>query len=548
MKNKKILLYSVAISLIAHVLFFAGSSTVKMQGVYSILDRSKRFFNIKSVEQELPSVKQVKKRGVTYADALKFESPRYSESLKSADLDKEREKKNLEARKEEMQDPIKAGKIEELDKLPLDETNAVKDARERQTRKELVELADLGGKEGYVSPRELQKEIELPEYFFDKMPGFTPEMMQDIDAVRKGIASQYSAKGTTSAVKRQADFTDLNEYLICGLATYTDPQDGKKYYRVSIRAGKDADSLPRIPKEIVFMADCSLSIQPERLDAFKNGLSYALNHLHPDDAFNVMAFKERIMWFRPQSVKPTKANINEALQFVGRLTAGEGTDAYKALYECIKVKENMIPSYIVLFSDGRPTYGVTNSRRIINEISNINQGKRPIFAFSGGLRVNRYFLDFISYKNRGWTEYATRTHYIPKQIAMMYEKIKDPILLNLRYRVSGLDPDQIFPKSLPDFYRNAEFTLYGMYEDESEFSLQLLGEAGDDEVNEFIVVGNLEEARQGDKDISRNWAFNKIYYLIGHLDGKDNKKTIDEINSLCNKFSITTPYSEGIKE
>jgi len=120
--------------------------------------------------------------------------------------------------------------------------------------------------------------------------------------------------------------------------------------------------------------------------------------------------------------------------------------------------------------------------------------------------------------------------------------------LQLRYNVSGLNEDDIFPRSLPDFYRNAEFTLYGTYKDENEFSLQLLGDTHE-ETNEFTVIGSLSDARVGDKDIARNWAFNKIYYLIGLMEyQKDNARILEEINRLCDKFGIQTPYTEGIEE
>jgi hypothetical protein len=82
----------------------------------------------------------------------------------------------------------------------------------------------------------------------------------------------------------------------------------------------------------------------------------------------------------------------------------------------------------------------------------------------------------------------------------MYDKIKDPMLLNLRYRVSNVDYTNIFPKSLPDFFKNAEFVLYGKYEDENKFSLQLLGDVND-QTNEFIVLGSLKDAKEGGKDI-----------------------------------------------
>ena len=264
------------------------------------------------------------------------------------------------------------------------------------------------------------------------------------------------------------------------------------------------------------------------------------------DYFNIGAFKRKILWFRPHSVRSDKSSIKAAKAFVDRLIVKQKTNAYNAFYQSIKIKKTIDPSYIIFFSDGRPTEGETNALKIVSEISHLNKGERPIFAVSGGMGVNRYFLDFIAYKNRGWAEYTNRTHMIEKQIVALYNKIMSPLLLHLRYHISGLDESQVYPKALPDFFRNAEFSLYGKYTDENKFSLQLLGDLKNEE-NEFIVVGNLDKAAKGGEDIARNWAFNKIYYLIGLLEyGQENDEIKKEINRLCTKFNIRTPYTENI--
>ncbi|MCA9399165.1 MAG: hypothetical protein KC618_05420, partial [Candidatus Omnitrophica bacterium] len=264
--------------------------------------------------------------------------------------------------------------------------------------------------------------------------------------------------------------------------------------------------------------------------------------------FNILAFRDEITRFKPNSVSPNQNTITQAVRFVENLTAGAKTDTYNALNESIKTKIVQTPSYIILLSDGRSTEGVTDSTKIINEISTYNNGRRSIFAFSGGLRVNRYLLDFISYKNRGWTEYAYRTHLIDEHLTSMYEKIKDPIFLNLRYRSNGLNTGEMFPKILPDFFRNAEFTLYGIYDEQDQFVLQLLADFKG-KTKEFIMQGKLQSAPQGSEDIAKNWAFNKIYYLISSLEhDKKNDAIIKQIRELSEKFNIDTPYSGDIAD
>jgi len=533
MRAKKAVAYSIVFSFGAHIAF----------GAYNVIAKTKIFFNLKTVKQDIVVKKPVKKRGTTYAQAFKFETPVDIQSV-STGLDKEQLKKaEMKSREEEIAEPLSARDLKTPDEVE-EKYTTIEEGEKRETRENL--LGSL-----ILTDNEAAQSIDIAaisEDFKEKMPGFTPELTGGIlDSIKGKVIATFGKKNV-AVISRQRKFSNLKEYLLCDIATYEDPEDGQRYFRIGIRAGPNASEMDRMPKEIVFLIDCSLSIQRERLEEFKKGILFCLSHLNPDDLFNIIAFKQKMIWFRSESVKPNRAVIKDAIKFVDRLTAGETTDTYMALYESLKQPEGMIPSYLILFSDGRPTFGITNSRQIITQISQMNRGRRPIFAFSGGLRVNRYFLDFISYKNRGWTEYADRTHLIDKYLSRMYEKIKDPILLQLRYNVSGLNEDDIFPRSLPDFYRNAEFTLYGTYKDENEFSLQLLGDTHE-ETNEFTVIGSLSDARVGDKDIARNWAFNKIYYLIGLMEyQKDNARILEEINRLCDKFGIQTPYTEGIEE
>lgn len=548
-RKKRIFFNSLGISIFIHVILLLISFTIIVPGMANIIEKSGLMFNLKSVKEK-PFIKTAVKKKVSYLHTLKFESPALpKKGYKSLDIESEASaKEGFDKEERKISKPVSAQKPKELDGIEnVGSLERLDQKTERKTRKEIIEVGK-GLSDNAIMPEDIISEAEFSEDFVDRMPGVTPEPAGGFaQKLKEGVLTKFGI-GDTSPIKRKGAFSELEELLVYSITTYEDPADGKKYYKIAVQAGKDVDKLKRMPKEMLFVIDCSLSIQKERLEQSKQGLLYCLKHLNPEDVFNMMAFKERTIWFKPNSVKPEPQIIKEAMNFIETLTAGEATDTYKALLEAIKGKPSINPSYIIMFSDGRPTYGVTDSRKIINEISKTNNGAIPIFVLSGGQRVNRYLLDFISYKNRGWAEYAQRSHYIAKNIAKMYEKIKDPVFLNMRYRVNGLDENEIFPKMLPDFFRHAELNLYGEYENEEDFSFQLLGDIGD-EINEFIIIDSFKNTGKGDKNIAREWALNKIYYLIGRLESDStNKEVLEEISGLCNKFGIKTPYLEDIEK
>lgn len=412
----------------------------------------------------------------------------------------------------------------------------------RTLRKTLVPAITVRDSPATVTAAAASPGADVPELFKERMPGFTPSAVSNA-AYRVASGDRYRGDHPfRPLVGRRSSVGDLKEYLVSRLLTYQDPKTGERYFQMIIRTGKDATGLKARPKEIVFLVDCSNSIQKERLAGFQKGLMTALRRLNPGDRFNLVAFRDGIVRFREKSVELSPANIRLADKFLQKLVVGKRTDTYNALYKAIDVRTPFSPSYVMILSDGRPTQGIVDSGKLIRQISQANDGRVSIFAFSGGVWVNRYLLDFIAYKNRGWSEYSSREHLIGESFTKMYEKIRNPILVNTRFHVSGVKDTEVFPKMLPDLFRDAEFTLYGRYEAGDPLVLQLLGDM-EGKTHEFLVEVNWDEAEAGNETIARNWAFNKIYYLIGLLQNEqDSSQSLQTIRDLSTRFKIQTPY------
>ena len=375
------------------------------------------------------------------------------------------------------------------------------------------------------------------------MPGFTP-----------GTSSRY---GTTSGsalgqgLGEKAGglgrFERLDQFLDIEVLTFEESGDDQKYFVIKICAKPGAQARKVQPKEMLLTMDASVSISVDRLEEFKRGIRYCLENLNKGDTFNIIAFKDRVSFFMPHSVAATPDTIKRAEKFVSELTASERTDVYAVFDKIVKLPLDRKPSNVMLITDGRPTAGVVDSRELINSVTRINGKARPIFAFSGGAKVNRYLLDFAAYQNRAWSEFVKKTPDIDKGLARFYDKLKDPLFLNLRYRLNAVSEENVFPKALPDFYKGAEFTLYGTYHNDNDFSIQLLGDS-DGATKELIFKRALKNATKGGAEIRQAWAFNKIYALISQLTEQGSSPALlSEIRDLSKRYGIATPYSPEIE-
>lgn len=544
MRKKQVVIVSILISALAHGVFLTASYFVWVPGASEGISATERLFEIKAVDvPSHPVTRQVISKG--YIQSLKFEKP--AEGIEEKITHHLMEPAFLEAPEPAVVTKESVALAErnlEPPEMPLPELKEAIHVGKRPvlTKERLLSPDLLRSAEG---PRPESSFLRIPKEFAEQMPSFTPARATPETA--RPLSERESFKKLPGPVGEEAfspnpAYEPLDAFLNANLLTYRDPADGQGYFQLAIYPSPRAKELEVMPKEIIFLVDASLSIQKKRLHAFKEGIKYALNLLNPDDRFNVYVFRDKILPFAQQSVLPNDSTLLAAMRFLDHLYPTHTTDIYSALYQTIEHPPSLSPSYIVLLSDGNPTRGVVSSARLIAELTRKNGRKRPIFAFSGGPRINRFLLDFLVYPNRGWTEYARDNSQIQERFKEFYDKIRNPVLVNVRYQVTPLKADEVYPKNLPDFYRDAVFTLYGRFRDEKLLAIRILGELGKT-TKEFIFSGDLTQAAKGSRDIARFWAFNKVYHLISQQILKGASAADKQlIRELIDRFDLEIPY------
>ena len=103
---------------------------------------------------------------------------------------------------------------------------------------------------------------------------------------------------------------------------------------------------------------------------------------------------------------------------------------------------------------------------------------------------------------------------------------------------------EVYPKVIPDFFRGRVVTVYGRFDPakDKEFSMRLSGLAGARK-KEVIFRADLRKAGAGDENVARNWAFDKIYHLIGEMCRVGEKpELLNEVRELSRKYKIKTSY------
>lgn len=548
-RTRKAIIIAVVGSLAAHSAFVAYSHFCYMRGIGNVMDETRNIFHLGKVEKtpavvqlkgdtskpSIPTIKmthQAVEEGAAAAQKMAVSEPDKNAALdkKTRIMEKESSPEDLLPLKEnfDAKDMLKteaeeakrkaAPAVRSLAEQLIDERGLDSDTA-RDAQKKLSGEADK-------EDRSLQyayKDIAQPSQTGVFQPG-DKEMLSSMGALQVG------------------KYDEIDRHLEITLRTYEDPATGEKYFELGIGA-REGSPLKVMPKEIIFLVDSSKSMTEQKLAYIRETIVNALNEFNPGDKFNVIAFRGDVLMFRERSVEANPENVRQAQAFVRGLEAVGQTDVANALMDITRRIVTSYPSYILLVSDGRPTTGIVDSRLIIQEITRQNNQERPIFCFGGGRRVNRYLLEFISYQNRAWSRFASDSSEIAREFPMLYRQIKDPVLLNVRYRLNNLNFADTYPKFLPDFYKGSRFTVYGRYNKEDVFSMQLLGEI-DGSTKELIFKASLKEAEKGGEEIAKGWAFRKIYYLISRetMGIGDQAELRAEVEETSRRYGIITPY------
>ena len=119
----------------------------------------------------------------------------------------------------------------------------------------------------------------------------------------------------------------------------------------------------------------------------------------------------------------------------------------------------------MLVTDGKPTIGETDEEELLRIITRSNRGQLRIFPVAIGSDINTHLLDKLSEQTRTFRTYIAAGENIENGIARFYDKIRSPVLSDIRLTFSGsVRAAQIYPKDLPDLYRGSTLTVVGRYQ------------------------------------------------------------------------------------
>lgn len=355
-----------------------------------------------------------------------------------------------------------------------------------------------------------------------------------------------------------------------GITLLTHRADEKEdgYFMLLVSPKYEVKQTEIIEKDFIFVLDRSGSMSGRKVEQAKEALRFCVENLNQGDQFNLILFNEDITsltdrlsrgeeWFGgerwPDSTLLSNKLIDvkngreKAFAFIDGIEGRGMTNINDALLTALA--ENPDPNrprIIVFLTDGRPTVGVTNAARILENVAKANKNQSRIFVFGVGYDVNDHLLDKMAADNGGTRNYVTPNEDIEDAVSSLFRKMNEPVLVDVGIIFGQIRTKEITPKNLPDLFREEQLTILGRYEGHGDTILKLRGIIGSEQ-HEFSKEVHFSELETDNDFLPHLWAQGRIAELVDQAAlGDKSDELYKEIKRLSKKYGIPTPYTSFV--
>ena len=299
-----------------------------------------------------------------------------------------------------------------------------------------------------------------------------------------------------------------------------------------------------IPKDIVFTADVSSSMEGTRLQQMKEALNDFLDLLNSNDNFNIITFGTFVDKYKPDLVPASANNINDAKNYVNQLYALGLTNIDEAITSSlIQSYQDTTSNNLIFLTDGHPTWGQTNVDSIISNTNKYNTKNVRIFSFGIGDDISKNLLISLSNANHGYAQFIASDDSISLVVDNHFKRISKPVLTDIKVDMGGLDSWDQYPKILNDLFWGSQVTQLGLYTKSGPFNITLSGNIKSKKV-EFTKTINFADTTGGDRFVPRLWAKSKIDDILNLIAiYGESDELVNQVIELSLRFQILTPYT-----
>jgi len=250
--------------------------------------------------------------------------------------------------------------------------------------------------------------------------------------------------------------------------------DGGGYFLLVLDPPRTLENIPQSPREMVFVLDCSGSMQGQPLETSKRAVRRALHRLDKNDTFQVIRFSDVASPMGKHPLPATPQNIKKGLRYLDSLEARGGTMMEYGIHAALKPAADNERRRIVTFL----TDGYIGNEKDVLRIVKSEVGDSRIFSFGVGSSVNRYLLERMASHGRGVATFVRADESSQRAVDGLYKRIERPALANVTLSWAGAGITDVQPAVIPDLFVGRPVVIAGRYRGEPARRVIVRGDVG----------------------------------------------------------------------
>ena len=242
-----------------------------------------------------------------------------------------------------------------------------------------------------------------------------------------------------------------------GLLAYRDQRGG--FFSLLLEPPQVPAETDITPREMVFVLDCSGSMNGLPMDTSKAFMRAALRKLRPTDSFRIIRFSDSANEFSAQPLPATPQNIAAGLRYTDSLQGEGGTEMSAGIRQALAPPVPAGAIRLITFL----TDGYIGNEAEILALLKANLDDARLYAFGVGTGVNRYLLSEMGKVGRGFTRYMDPTEDLEKVAGELAERLQSPVLTDIQIDWGGMEAHEISPDTIPDLFAGQSLRIQGRY-------------------------------------------------------------------------------------
>jgi len=320
----------------------------------------------------------------------------------------------------------------------------------------------------------------------------------------------------------------------------TEDREEGRYALLMVLPSPEAPEMTGLATETLFIVDISGSMSGPSIRQARAALAAAVQRLHPDDAFNILAFNDSVRAFAGDYVPAGDAERAQARRWIEGLAAGGGTRIDLALdagLEMVERDETWRVERIVFLTDG----AISTEDVVLDRIRS-RLGSARLHTLGIGAAPNRYLMRQMAAAGQGLCDFISRVDQADNRIDAFLSRLSRPVMTDIVLTWEGVAPLETFPERLPDLHAGEPLTLSAWFGTGSgPGRLVLDGRIGGSRIRRVLDVG---EGAGRPTGIATRWARAKVGDLMDSLhEGADPDAVRQAVIDVSRRFGIMTRFT-----